>query len=199
MSTRAFVRRTLTNSYYSLCPFLSSGAMKWFISRSSGQAARFWAEEGDLGNPFMNKGLVPKGHTSPSPMSFPQLQMMHSFTHSCIPLTNIFWGLELSQAYGIWWWAKEVRSLPSWSHRPGGRQTQNKLLIGALNWAGDIIKVRGRGLNWPRRKRRSLEEVILELWPEGRTGVNSTKMEGKAFQVEDRTQAKALRSERAWC
>lgn len=133
MSTRAFVRDTVPDSHYSLCPFLPAVPIKWFISRNLGRAARFWAEEGGMGTILWNKGLAAKGHNSQSQMPLPHtlnVAFIPPFTRSFIQyMFNE--DLVLSQTCGIHWWTTEARP-PHPIQRSWGRQTWNKLLTGAF-------------------------------------------------------------------
>lgn len=53
MSTRAFVCDTVTNSHYSLCPFLSSCANKMIYQQELRTGCQVLGEEGDMGTFFM--------------------------------------------------------------------------------------------------------------------------------------------------
>lgn len=100
----------ITHSVLS-CPAVP---IKWFISRSSGRAARFRAEEGGMGTILWNKGLAAKGHNSRSQMPLPHtldVAFIPSFTRSFIQ--HMFnEDLVLSQTCGIHRWTTEARPLP---------------------------------------------------------------------------------------
>lgn len=60
--------------------------IKWFISRSSGQAARFWAEKGGMGTALWNKGLVSKDTLHNLKCLSHKFWKLQSFIHSFIHL-----------------------------------------------------------------------------------------------------------------
>lgn len=61
MSTRAFVRGTLTNTYYSLCPFLSSGANEMIYQQELRTGCQVLSRGRRLGKSFYEiKAWSPK-------------------------------------------------------------------------------------------------------------------------------------------
>lgn len=92
MSARAFVHGMLTNSYYSLCPFLSSGAHEMIYQQELRTGCRVLGRGRRLEKSFYEiKAWSPKGHTAAGDA------LIHSLMH---PFNTCF--LRPRTKPGLW-------------------------------------------------------------------------------------------------